>query len=361
MTQDINRLWLLVAVTAGAISAYTALAGRDRMPVEVAAAAPAVSAQVVAAGRVEPVSEEVEISSELDGKLREITVEEGQRVSRGQVLATLVNNDYLARVRLAEASVAQAEAVIREREADLERVVNGFRAQERGEADAMVLEARAVLAQAESERRRREQLLDRGAIARTEYDVAEREFQVARARVEVMNQRASLTHEGSRREDRQRAEAELARAKADLARTHAQLAEMQAVLQKTIIRSPIDGVVLRKKMRSGEAVAADRGQVILTVGDTSRLRIRADVDETDVARIKLGQTAYVTAAAYGDRKFTGRVVRIGEILGRKNIRTDQPNERVDTKILETLIDLEPGQTLPVGLRVDTFIEAGGRS
>jgi HlyD family secretion protein len=66
--------------------------------------------------------------------------------------------------------------------------------------------------------------------------------------------------------------------------------------------------------------------------------------------------AYVKAEAYGDRRFTGKVVRIGEALGRKNVRTDEPTERVDTKILETLIELDPGQTLPIGLRVDAFLK-----
>lgn len=80
-----------------------------------------------------------------------------------------------------------------------------------------------------------------------------------------------------------------------------------------------------------------------------------------MASIAVGQSVHVTAEAYGDKKFTGKVVRIGEILGRKNVRTDEPAERVDTKILETLIELDPGQQIPLGLRVDTFIHAGGKS
>jgi hypothetical protein len=83
--------------------------------------------------------------------------------------------------------------------------------------------------------------------------------------------------------------------------------------------------------------------------------VRVDVDETDVSKISLGQRAYVTADAYSDRKFWGHVVRIGQELGRKNVRTDEPTEHVDTKILETLIQLDNGADLPIGLRVDAFI------
>jgi hypothetical protein len=71
--------------------------------------------------------------------------------------------------------------------------------------------------------------------------------------------------------------------------------------------------------------------------------------------VRLGQRAYVTADAYGDRKFWGHVIRLGQEMGPKNLRTDEPTERVDKKILETLIQLDDGHGLPVGLRVDSFV------
>ena len=63
----------------------------------------------------------------------------------------------------------------------------------------------------------------------------------------------------------------------------------------------------------------------------------------------------MTADAFGDRRFAGRIVRVGQMLGRKNVRTDEPTERVDTKILETLVELDDGRELPLGLRVQAFI------
>jgi HlyD family secretion protein len=82
-----------------------------------------------------------------------------------------------------------------------------------------------------------------------------------------------------------------------------------------------------------------------------------DVDEHDVGAVRVGHRAFVTATAYGSRRFEGRVIRIGRVLGRKNIRTEEPRERVDTKILETLVELDPGADLPIGLRVDATIVA----
>jgi multidrug efflux pump subunit AcrA (membrane-fusion protein) len=133
--------------------------------------------------------------------------------------------------------------------------------------------------------------------------------------------------------------------------------ESSALLAKTVVRAPIDGVILRRHRRAGESVSLEGAEpAIVTMADIRVLRVRVDVDESDVASLAVGAPAWVTADAYGDRKFTGRVVRIGGMLGRKNIRTDEPSERVDTKILETLIELDPGPSLPIGLRVDAFIE-----
>jgi len=310
-------------------------------PVAQAAVAPSTPRAVVAPGRIEPISEEVAIGTELDGKLAAVYVEEGQAVRRGQLIASLVNGDFAARVRLAESAVA-------ERTAELERLRNGNRVQERRESDAFVDEARAVLEQARSERRRREFLLEKGAISRAEFEVADREFNVAQARVEATRQRSSLANAPGRAEDIQRVEAEVASAVA-------RVAEAKALLAKTAITSPIDGVVLRKHKRTGESVSTQMNGPILVLGDTSRLRVRVDVDETDVARIAVGQKVTVRAAAFGDKAFTGTVSRIGRILGKKNIRTDEPSERVDTKVLETLVDLDPGSQLPIGLRVDAVI------
>jgi ABC exporter DevB family membrane fusion protein len=206
-----------------------------------------------------------------------------------------------------------------------------------------------VLDHAKLERERRRKILERGAISQTEFDVMDREYRAAEARVEMLRQRLALIRDETRQEDVMRVEAEIARAKA-------QKAEAESMLAKTVIRSPIDGTVLRRHKQRGESVSTSLNNPILVVGDTSRLRVRVDVDETDVAKIALGQRAVIRAAAFGEREFSGRVVKIGSILGRKNVMTDEPTERVDRKVLETLVELDAGQQAPLGLRVDTYIQ-----
>lgn len=334
-----------------AIAALLALAlqllirGGSGAPAVVTARAsskPDMSVPVVAAGRVEPVSEELRIGSELNGKLAAVLVDEGDRIRRGQIVARLANGDYIARVAASRAIVSQREAAVRKLE-------NGSRTEEKREAAASVAEASAVLDNAKADVIRRRDLYRSGDISKADLDRYERELSVAEARFNAARERRDVTDRSTREED-------LASARAELVEARAAVAEHEAMLSKTILQSPLDGVVLRRHRRSGESISDQADDPVLTLADDSTLRVRVDVDEADVARVRTGQNAYVTAEAYGEKRFTGKVVRVGQILGRKNVRTDEPTERVDKKILETLVQLDPGQRLPSGLRVDAYIQ-----
>jgi ABC exporter DevB family membrane fusion protein len=303
---------------------------------------------IAGAGRVEPNSENIKLGSELNGKLTRVYVEEGSVIHRGEVLAELDNGDYRAEVDSAAADVAQKKA-------ELRKVINGSRTQERREASSSVAEAEAVMNHARMEKDRYRKLFEAGVVSREEADNYAKEYDVAKARFDEMSHHFDLVDANAREEDQAMAEANLKLAQA-------KLDEARAMLEKTFIRSPIDGTVLRKHHREGESVSnsASAPDPIFTVGDTSALRVRVDVDEADVSKLSFGQPAYVTADAYGNKKFSGHVVQIGQQLGRKNVRTDEPTERVDMKILETLIALDEGQDLPVGLRVNAYIVGSGK-
>jgi len=167
--------------------------------------------------------------------------------------------------------------------------------------------------------------------------------------VDSLDARHALVEADAREEDH-------ARARADVALARAHVAEAEATLDKTMVRSPIDGVVLRRHARVGESVSTQFDSPIVTLADRATVRVRVDVDEADVARVRVGQPAYVTADAFGTRRFNGRVMRVGQMLGKKNVRTDEPSERVDQKVLETLVELEDGSALPLGLRVRAFLQ-----
>lgn len=345
-----NRTLALVGVAAFLLTISLLFASRRAHENAASASAAPVThspALIAGPGRVEPYSEDIKIGSELSGRLKSVLVEEGDAIRRGQVLAELDNADYRAEVESAKASVVAKEAVLR-------KVINGARHQERDEAWSSVNEARAVMENAQSEWQRRQELFAAGVVSREELDRYAREADVAVAKYQSAVEQHSLVDDHAREEDRSLAEADLQLAKS-------QLEEAQARYEKTFVRSPIDGSVLRKHHRSGESVSNSSTvpDPILTVGDRKTLRVRMDVDETDVGKVRIGQKAYVTADAFGKEKFWGRVVRVGQQLGPKNVRTDEPTERVDTKILETLVELDPSAQLPDGLRVDAFILPDG--
>jgi HlyD family secretion protein len=337
-------VWILAAAAAGALLMGFMTQGRNAAPPsEPSAAREAGSTVICAAGKVQPISEEIKIASQLEGVLRDVLVEEGQRVRRGQPIAILDNADYTARV-------AEARATVEIRQSELDRVINGARDHERREALASVEEAKAVLAEARSEMQRRQSLFQTGDISRSDWERAQREYEVAQARVGQASHHYAFLDAPARADER-------ARAEANLALSRAQLAEAEALLAKTIIRAPFDGAVLKRFRRAGEVVTDKADSPIISFGDVSRLCVRVDVDETDVARPKVGDRAYFTAQAFGDQKFWGRVVRVGRLLGRKNVETNEPAEKIDTKILETLVELDGHPPLPAGLRVDSFISA----
>ncbi len=321
--------------------------GRKEQPAE------GLARMISASGRIEPISEEIALGSEIPGRLMALLVEEGGSFRKGETLARLDDAEYRARLD-------SAMALRRQKEAELLRVRNGSREQERREALAMMRESEAVMENLKTERDRRATLFRTGDIAREEVERAERQLEVARARHAAAVERHSLIDAPARIEDVARAEAELALAQAaiDTARI---------MLDKTVIRAPLDGVVLRRHLRVGEIVAGGQAgglsgasPPIFTLADLSRLRVRAEIDELDVGRLKNGLPAYATIDAWGDRRFNGRIVRIGGLFGRRTLRTDNPAERVDTKVLETMIDLDPiddpSVRPQIGLRVNVFIE-----
>jgi HlyD family secretion protein len=342
----------LVLLGVGAATIAAVLRAQRPSPVPGAAVSQSGAAQndaagnaICAAGKVEPVSEEIEIGSEISGMLRAVPVEEGQHLRKGQTIAVVDNADYAARV-------AEARATVAVRQAALDRIVNGARDQERREAEAAVTEARAVLENARAEQARKQSLFSTGDISRSDWERADREYQVAEARVSEALAHFQFLDAPARADERDRAAA-------DLALARAQLVESEALLEKTIVRAPFDGTVLKRLRKAGETVSDKGDTPIIRFGDNSRLRVRVDVDETDVARIALGQRAYFTARAFGQQRFWGTVTLLGQSLGKKNIDTGDPAEKTDTKVLETLVDLDGHPPLPSGLRVDSFL-LGGR-
>lgn len=325
---------------------------------------------IAAPGVVEAASEEIEVGAEIAGKLKAVLVKEGERVAKGQTIAVLENSDFEAQIIQAKAQIETlrrqketARARILQAKTERARIVNGARPEERREALQSYEQTLPGVEQANRDAERRRRLYESGDVSREEYERAKRDWDAARKQSHAMREKYNVVNAAARQDDLQKADAAILLAEnqatefdAFLREAEARVRTTEANLAKTIVRSPISGVILRKRSKDGESVSPGTPLGIVTVADTSTLRVRIDLDETDVARIRENQTAYVTADAFGEQKFAAKVIRIGQIMGRKNFRTERPTEKVDTKILEVLLELAPDQKLPLGLRVDAFIK-----
>lgn len=179
---------------------------------------------------------------------------------------------------------------------------------------------------------------------------------------------------GSRVEECDRAKALLAGAEAEFGRQHstrqlqldASLAQVskakatldhaEAELKRTRLTSPIAGVVVWKFFHGGEVIDAMQQRPVISVADLSRLRIRASVDEADYPRVVRGQRVKITADAFGETCFHGRVEMVGSAAGEKPFNTGDAREKQDVRVIETLVRLDEPAPLKLGLRVTAFFD-----
>lgn len=216
-----------------------------------------------ASGTLQP-TKSVDVGSELSGTLANVLAQENDHVTKGQLLAQLDTAKLKDTVTKSQAAVAAAEAVV-------------------AQTQATVAEAKASLA-----RMRQVAELSGGKVpARTELETAE----------------ATLL----------RAHANEASARADVVQARATLKTDETNLGKATIRSPVDGVVLTRKVEPGQTVAAAMTTPVLFVlaEDLAKMELQVKVDEADVGNVKNGQTATFTVSAWPGRKFPATIQRVG--------------------------------------------------
>ena len=317
--------------------------GRAASPASAEPAMTARPAVLVAPGRIEPERDAVKLAFESQGRIVEILVDEGDAVKANQIVARLDDRMHRARVAAAQANLAQAKSRYTfarrgPRNEDL--------AAARAEADA----AAAAASHRTAEQARSEQLGKVGAVADSIVDADGAAARVATAQASAATARYQSLAKGTRPEQIEEAQAAIQLAQAELDAA-------QVALDQTLLRAPTDGMILRRYAEVGAIVTQMQFTPIVSLADLRELQIRAEIDEADVAAVSVGQPAYATADAFGDRKFPIRITRITHELGRKTVRDDDPRARVDTRVLEVtaVFDGAPGVELPLGLRMSVHV------
>ena len=291
-------------------------------------------------GKVEAISQEIRLSFDQPGIIQRIYVQEGNEVKTQEVIAELMHDDLAAKV-----AIAQSE--LEETKARRDRIVKGPRQEEIQEAEAVVKQCEAEWTYQQTKMQRKEKLST--AVSQEEVALAKFQFEQAAQKLAAAVARLAKLQAGSRPE-------EIHEAEATVKTMEGRLLAAQANLAKAFLKAPIDGKVLRVLARVGESVTTAGEPVpVAILADTQKLRIRAEVDESHIQDVQPGQKAWVSAEAFGGKKFPASVVRVLDVMGRKKNETDDPKAKMDTRVLETILDVEKNEALKLGLRVDVQI------
>jgi HlyD family secretion protein len=215
---------------------------------------------VTASGKVQP-EVEVKISPDVSGEIIELTVREGDRVERGQLLARIRPDFYTAQVEQAQANVMQSRANMAQRRADMMN--------------------------AELELNRQKELFERQVVPRSALETADAQFEIAKAGFEA----ASYAVESA----------------------EARLREGREQLSKTAIYAPMNGTVSQLNVEAGERVVGTSqmaGTEMMRIARLNQMELEVDVNENDVVNVSLGDTARIAIDAYPERPFRGVVTEI---------------------------------------------------
>lgn len=282
---------------------------------------------VVALGRIIPFGDIISVATPSgagDARIAEVRVSLGETVAKGDVLAVL---DNLAQL---QSAVVSAQATLRVREATLTQTRASNQAS-LAEAQASVERAQATAAAAEADLARTTSLLERGVTTRAVFDQALAAATTAERDVERALATLSRYSTAS-----QSVQADIAVAEANVEAARADLARATQDIERAYVRAPERGSVLDIKVRAGERPPNDG---IIDLGDTTRMTVEAEVYQTLIGRVTIGDPVTVSAEALS-QDLSGVVSAIGLEIGRQSITSDDPASNTDARVVDVIIVLD---------------------
>ena len=282
---------------------------------------------VVALGRIIPRGDVISVATPSgagDARISEMRVAEGDLVTSGDILAVL---DNLAQL---QSAVAAAEAALRVREANLAQT-RASNAASLAEAQATLERAEATETVAQSDLDRATALFERGVTTRAEFDQV-----VARANEAGRDVERALATLSRYATGSETVQADIAVAEANLDAARADLDRARQDLERAYVRAPESGMVLEINVRAGERPGSAG---IIDLGDTSQMTVEAEVYQTMIGRVTIGDPVTVSADAFaGD--LVGVVSAIGLQIGRQSITSDDPAANTDARVVDVIVTLD---------------------
>jgi multidrug resistance efflux pump len=273
----------------------------------------------------------------------ELDVKAGDRVKKGDRLFVLDSRDLKSELELRQSSLNVAKA-------RLQKLLDSPRPEEIPPAEAKMQEAEEQLKDAKVQLDLMERVKDKRAIR--EEDLLRRRLAVTAAQAHFEQAKADLTllKAGAWKPDIDVARAEVAEAERQAARVQTDIDRLKVV-------APIDGEILQCKVHPGEyATAGQLTQPLILMGDTSHLNVRADIDEEDAGRVQSGAEATGSPRGRSSIKLPLRFVRVEPYLIPKKSLTGDSTERVDTRVMQVLFQIDGETQVRPGEQLDVFIE-----
>lgn len=275
----------------------------------------AIVAAVSTTGTVNAVTT-VQVGSQLSGQIRELMADFNSEVKKGDLIARLDQDQIKARLGQAEADLASSKAQLVQQRAAAERARADIESARAALANARAAVVRADVAakDAERENKRKQDLLPKGVVTQADADKAQAALDTARsqaisARAQVDSAEAAMAASQALARV---AEAQIASAEATVNQRQAALQQVRVDLERSEIRSPIDGVVVQRAVDVGQTVAASlQAPTLFTIAeDLRRMEVLASVDEADIGRVREGQPVTFTVTAHPADTFRGEVKQI---------------------------------------------------
>jgi HlyD family secretion protein len=270
---------------------------------------------VKASGAVEAVLS-VDVSSQLSGRVAEVFVGYNDHVSAGQPLAQIDQEIFSARVNEAAATLRVASATAEQQRATLERaklaVTNAQTAKRQAEDQSASVKVRQE--ELERDLKRKIDLAHSGS--GTEHDLsaarASRDAGAADLRASLDQVQMKVEATAIAQAEQHMAEAGLLNAQAVVEQRRAALDQAKLDLEHTVLRAPIDGIVIKRDVNPGQTVAVslEAKTLFKIANDLGEMEVHGKIDEADIGQLRLGQRSHFTVDAYPDRTFSGQVVQI---------------------------------------------------
>jgi HlyD family secretion protein len=342
-------LFLTFAVAVGALAAIALSHGdllssrsetNDTLKSE--DATPKVDWVAAAPGRIEPRSGLVRVGAQLLGRIAEVNVKLNDKVEEGELLIRLDDDEARARLQAAE-----TEAASRKRERDAQPLDKARDDLRTAEDNVFAAERALTNARFDLEYELQAQRQGTGSAQR----VADARRRVAKAKEKLQRERTIYASAQSKPDvpAPSRLESALQAARSDVS-------VAEALLEKTRIRAPVAGTVLQLPAKAGEMVSPSPEQALVVLGDMSVVRLKAEVDEIDVSKIKVGGKVVVKSNAYPGKEFDGTVAELAPALSSPQFALRGARRPTDVEVLEVTIDLDGTPPLLPGMRADAFFK-----